>query len=289
MIPGAPWHHCTRILSVACSPSALALRGGQFASPSSTNGGAFEDDVGRAAHERPTDASSRDSGRAPGRFRRDRARGRDSAIRVPVEPLRPLPVGIATRENGIRALVPRLAPPRVLCPVEHVPRGDERSRRAPHELVGLVRRRSPGRAGGARRRSAGSVRHETQQAGGSPTRPSGARTRARLGQVGIPAMKSGFARVPLERARARPRRGRASSLRGRGRRRSSSAQRTPAAPQYRSFSGLVARQRSQSSARQRSFGPRSAASVSSTISRMPARIRSSSQGSSVSGSKSSGR
>ena len=56
-----------------------------------------------------------------------------------------------------------------------------------------------------------------------------------------------------------------------------------------SLSGLVARQRSQSSARQRSFGPRSAASVSSTISRMPARIRASSHGSSLRGSKSSGR
>ena len=56
-------------------------------------------------------------------------------------------------------------------------------------------------------------------------------------------------------------------------RRSARAHSTPAAPQKRSFSGLVARQRSQSSARQRSFGPRSAASVSATISRMPARIR----------------
>jgi hypothetical protein len=55
------------------------------------------------------------------------------------------------------------------------------------------------------------------------------------------------------------------------------------------FIGLVACQRSHSSARQRSFGPRSAASVSATISRIPARIRTSFQGSSVSGSNASGR
>ena len=242
---------------------------------------------GRAAHERPTDASSRAAARAPGRFRRDRARGRDSASRA-----RGAAASTARRNRDARerigALVPRRAPPRVSGPLEHEPRGDERSGSAPHELVGLVRDVLRGRARGARRRVPGSVRQPKRD----EQNPRLARQECRLALARAtvrPPPKSGFAAC---RSSVRERdiaRDPISFLHGRDRRRSSSAQMTPAAPQYSVFSGLVARHRSQSSARHRSFGPRNAASVSSTISRMPARIRSSSQGSSVSGSKSSGR
>ena len=64
--------------------------------------------------------------------------GAEIARRMPVEPLRPLPIWTATRENGTRALVPGRAPLRLSCPVEHEPRGDERSGSAPHDLVGFV-------------------------------------------------------------------------------------------------------------------------------------------------------
>ena len=242
---------------------------------------------GRAAHERPTDASSRDSGRAPGRFRRDRARGRDSAIACPYSCCVHCPSASRRARSAIRALVPRLAPPRVLCPVEHETRGDERSRSAPHDLVGLVVDVRPDARVELVGEMPGSVRARNAQAEGPDLPDRSADSR------------SARASPSTARGRASPRAARACasataarfepSLRGRGRRRSSSAHRTPAAPQYSVLQRARRRQRSQSSAGQRSFGPRNAASVSSTISRMPARIRSSSQGSSVSGSKSSGR
>ena len=210
------------------------------------------------------------------------------AIRVPVQLLRPQAVGVAAREKRCRALVPGLAPSQLLCPVEHATRGDERSGRAPHDLVGLVvdvlADASVERVGevglGASRNAASRI----------PASPLGAPTRARLGKV-RPSPGGRASRTRAARARA-----------ARGRPRSSLVSAWPALAQVGerpqdARSAAIQRPSAGSSHAsdpsaphgQRSFGPRSAASVSSTISRMPARIRSSSQGSSVSGSKSSGR
>ncbi len=121
----------------------------------------------------------------------------------------------------------------------------------------------------------GASRHVTRRIPVSPQRSDDMR-----GSGSSIFMKSGRARKSSRLRRASsPRSSRVSACPSR--RSSSSAQSTPAAPAKRLFKGLVARQRSQSSARQRSLGPRSASSVSETISRIASSIRRLSHASSV--------
>ena len=216
--------------------------------------------------------------------------GAEIARRVPVELLRPQPVGIAAREKRHPRSRPTPRATARLCVQSSMCRAAiERSRRAPHELVGLVRRRSPGRA---RWSVVGELparcdsETPTRRMPDSPVRSADSRSARATVRPAIRGRASPACRSSVrERERARDR---AASRRGRV----AADRRAPRGRPPRRNTGLQRarrRQRSQSSARHRSFGPRNAASVSSTISRMPARIRSSSQGSSVSGSKSSGR
>ena len=229
MIPGAPWHHCKRI-----SPRAFSKRsrssGGQFARPSSTNAARSRID-GRTAHERrPTRRVEQ---------RRERLDVSDETVHgaeIARSRARGAAASTARRNRGVArtasALSSQASRHRGSCVQSSMSRAATSvSGSAPHDLVGLVRRCSPGRAGGASSaRSRLGASAETPR-GGCPTRPSGAPTRAaRAG----PSSSRGRAshRVPLERARARSRRDSSRVSAWPRSRRSSSAHRTPAAPQY---------------------------------------------------------
>ena len=63
---------------------------------------------------------------------------RQRPVLLPVQPLHPETVAVASRPQRLGAFVPAVAPAAVAGPFQHRARGDERTGRTPHHLLGRV-------------------------------------------------------------------------------------------------------------------------------------------------------
>ena len=263
-IPGRRGTTAHGSLPSVCYERLAHASGGQFARPSSTTAERASRCVRRRAGAPRDASSSRPLAEREDIADVDRAPGRGSAIRVPVQALRPQPVGFAAREERVRALVPgRHASAPSLCPVEHEPCSDERAGRAPHELVRLVRdvlahpSEKVVREICARRRG----ETPTRRIPDSPVRSADSRSaRARPDPACLKSGRAGVARASRS-AMSRRDRGVVSAW-PRSAEIVECPEDTRRAAVEDPSAGSSHRQRSQSSARQRSFGPRNAASAS---------------------------
>ena len=282
-MPGAPWHHWVRIVSLrSSSPSAA---GGQFASPSSRTRVLLE-------HLRDPHLDRLDEPAALGEHAHDAREAVRRAERLdppPVELLDPERVLVPVRPEPLGAVVPRLGEPRVAGAREHRRRGEHRPRRAPHQLVRRVvvvrpdqreqrldERVVGGRAGARRARSRS-----------RPSRGSATATRV-WGSASAGLPQSGLRPVALERAQDRG--VEVEQHLGVARRRQ-----RPEAPDHPGRADVERRRLGRKRLRvvervQRPEARPAPAPVtaSSTMSAIPSRARTSSQSSSVSGSCAAG-